>query len=66
MSAEKSEKIKEYAKSLRLLYIFNNIDDELGKNNSLSAKNADFELNLLKNQTFSMFRFFYQVQHVNC
>jgi len=51
MSAAAAEKIKEYAKSLRLLYIYNNIDDELGKNSSLSAKNGDFVCELLRKET---------------
>jgi len=50
MSGEKTEKLKEYAKSLRLLYIYNNIDDELGKNSS-SMKNADFLCDLLRKET---------------
>ena len=51
MSAVTADKIKEYAKSLRLLYIYNNIDDELGKNSGLSSKNADFLCELLRKET---------------
>jgi len=45
------EKIKEYAKNLRLLYILNNIDDELTKKNNLSSKTEDFLCELLKKET---------------
>jgi len=46
-----AEKIKEYAKSLRLLYILNNIDDELTKQNSLLSNTEDFICELLRNET---------------
>jgi DNA replication protein DnaC len=45
------EKIKEYAKNLRLLYILNNIDDELTKKRSLSSKTEDFLCELLRKET---------------
>lgn len=45
------EKIKEYAKNLRLLYILNNIDDELTKNSNLSSKADDFLCELLRKET---------------
>ena len=42
------EKIKEYAKNLRLLYILNHIDDELAKKRNLSSKTEDFLCELLR------------------
>jgi len=46
------EKIKEYAKNLRLLYILNNIEEELMKNRNLSGNTEDFLCGLLQKETF--------------
>lgn len=44
------EKIKEYAKSLRLAYLLNNIEDELAKCNNLNTGVEEFLTGLLQNE----------------
>ena len=44
------EKIKEYAKNLRLLYTLNNIDEELAKNSNLSGSTEDLLYELLRKE----------------
>jgi len=44
------DKIKEYAKILRLSYILHNIDDELGKYNTLSLNAEEFLKDLFHNE----------------